>query len=592
MSRATNKWSSKLRGKKVSKSANSVVPITKGKTNVKVDAVTGKVETSKGNQTALVTYRKPIVSPLESTEVLINSYKELGVPFDLWMLLTFANNNTKEDTIINIIAASIKQSTDRKLRVDGNGNASFEILDNGKLSTVMFTAHMDTVSSVNDYTRIHLTTGPDAKDSGFLIAKYNNDLSNRTILGADDKVGCYILLEMIKAKIPGLYYFFHGEEVGCVGSRALVDKNPAIFKNINMAIAMDRKGYGDVINRQGGSVCCSDEFSKALATQLNEQYLNHLDTEPKGLYRWSPCTGVFTDTAVMTKVVPECTNLSVGYFAQHSAQEKTDLIWLKKILLPSVLNIEWSKLPVVRDPLKVITPTYQGRQQGDYSWQTDEYGAYYNAYHDGDKEDMHINLPNSLVHVEDWEPIQGHPYSRWSKKKVTDYEFKQRIRKWLYKNEEDSIEDLMSAVSYTSSTEEDLSLKEEEIGVCKDVLTDAQMVIYCTAIEAVRDNNYKYITPEMLKFMHETDVDNMSGFFNIDWKNNKWHFFDHSNLSFIDQDDKKLSVYGKKGKKIARKHLHKCVTGTRLFVLSNVLDTYGDTYEQELKWVHTINKGK
>jgi hypothetical protein len=38
-----------------------------------------------------------------------------------------------------------------------------------------------------------------------------------TTLGADD-TGVSVLIWMMKHNIPGLYYFFIGEEVGCIGS--------------------------------------------------------------------------------------------------------------------------------------------------------------------------------------------------------------------------------------------------------------------------------------------------------------------------------------------------------------------------------------
>jgi hypothetical protein len=38
-----------------------------------------------------------------------------------------------------------------------------------------------------------------------------------TTLGADDKAGVSVLIWMMKHNIPGLYYFFIGEE-GCIGS--------------------------------------------------------------------------------------------------------------------------------------------------------------------------------------------------------------------------------------------------------------------------------------------------------------------------------------------------------------------------------------
>ena len=106
-----------------------------------------------------------------------------------------------------------------------------------------------------------------------------------SILGADDKAGVTILLYMIKNKVPGLYYFFLGEEVGCVGSRKVSTKVKSIveekesegksewektIKKIKKVIAFDRRGYDSVITHQSSSRCCSDNFAQALSEELNK----------------------------------------------------------------------------------------------------------------------------------------------------------------------------------------------------------------------------------------------------------------------------------------------------------------------------------
>ena len=75
-------------------------------------------------------------------------------------------------------------------------------------SDVMFTSHLDTATKAKDNIK-HVFEGKIIKTDG------------KTILGADDKAGVTIMLYMIEHNIPGLYYFFLGEEVGCVGSRKL-----------------------------------------------------------------------------------------------------------------------------------------------------------------------------------------------------------------------------------------------------------------------------------------------------------------------------------------------------------------------------------
>ena len=75
----------------------------------------------------------------------------------------------------------------------------------GENPTTMFTCHLDTACS----TQQKVTHVQDAK---FIRT------NGKTILGADDKAGMVVIMYMIEKKIPGLYYFFLGEEVGCIGS--------------------------------------------------------------------------------------------------------------------------------------------------------------------------------------------------------------------------------------------------------------------------------------------------------------------------------------------------------------------------------------
>jgi hypothetical protein len=60
-------------------------------------------------------------------------------------------------------------------------------------------------------------------------------------------------------------------------------------------------------------------------------------------------TGMFTDTANYTDIIGECTNISVGYFRQHSRDETQDLIFAEH-LLSAMLRFDESKLVSHRKP--------------------------------------------------------------------------------------------------------------------------------------------------------------------------------------------------------------------------------------------------
>lgn len=236
----------------------------------------------------------------------------------------------------------------------------------GKSSTV-FSCHMDIVGHNSDkdkYDKISFYSHDTVKDHekwsqyGMIWGGKETKTDVETIveastLGADDKVGVYILLKMIEAGIPGKYIFHVGEELGGKGSSHLASKHKHLFDGITKAIAFDRANYTDIIGFQRGRRCCSVEFGKALAAQLNAQ-----PTIPPLKQFTHDVQGTFTDTASYMDFIPECSNVSVGYFNQHGSSEHLDTYWLQHILLPAILKVDYESLPVARDPSKKEYPSY------------------------------------------------------------------------------------------------------------------------------------------------------------------------------------------------------------------------------------------
>lgn len=157
-----------------------------------------------------------------------------------------------------------------------------------------------------------------------------------TCLGGDDTVGVWLMTEMLRAGVSGLYIFHRAEERGCLGSKYLVEHNPGIVKGIDCAIALDRRNYHSVVTKMCHQRTCSDRFAESLAKQMGFTYR----PDDGGLY---------TDTDKYTNIIGECTNLSVGYFDPHGSREQVDLRFLSAIR-EKLLHLDVDKLFMLRRP--------------------------------------------------------------------------------------------------------------------------------------------------------------------------------------------------------------------------------------------------
>jgi hypothetical protein len=242
------------------------------------------------------------------------------------------------------------------LKEDAYGNL-YVMVGDGKC---MFTSHLDTASRTQVDVK-HVIDGKFAKSDG------------KSILGADDKAGVTIMLHMIEKKIPGLYYFFLGEERGCIGSGKAANDQRSNKLEIEKVISFDRRGTDSVITHQSGMRCCSDEFANALANALN-------DADANFRYR-KDNTGILTDSLEFIELYSECTNISVGYYSEHTNDERQDLEHLNR-LAEACTKINWDGLPTTRKP-----ETRKIEKEYDYTphltsigirtfetWSTDEHG--------------------------------------------------------------------------------------------------------------------------------------------------------------------------------------------------------------------------
>ena len=237
---------------------------------------------------------------------------------------------------------------------DAEGNRILRI--GGDEVRVLWSSHTDTVHNKSGTQKLMY--------GGGFLSLHADALGVSNCLGADCTVGIWLMREMILRGIPGLYVFHAGEECGGRGSSYIAKKTPEILKGIDYAIAFDRKGTNSVISHQM-SRCASDVFVAALSRQLGSNFSGD-------------DTGTFTDTANYTDIVPECTNISVGYYSQHTASEVLDVSFAVHLLDVIHNNLDVSSLPVMRDPTVVDKDDwgYGGWRNWDTGYSTYKGGKY------------------------------------------------------------------------------------------------------------------------------------------------------------------------------------------------------------------------
>lgn len=303
-----------------------------------------------------------IVKAIDDLKLSTPTIKVLEELQDLYNILSYrrADGSTGELNIIRRYIASLPG-----VQRDGGGNYHLLILKpDGEPSKVMWSCHTDTVHSSKsdtDRQKLHITA------KGILKLA---DGQHKDCLGADDGSGMWLMLQMIKNEVPGYYIFHRNEEHGRVGSRWVANnlQKECQLDSLDYSIAFDRRGETSIITHQSGSRCCSEKFVTSMAKAM----------EKSGIKWRSDSGGSFTDTASYTKIIKECTNLSVGYTGAHGANEEQDVIHLLK-MREALITFDESVLVADRDPTKEEYRYSSGSHGATYGGHGQGYGYGYNA---------------------------------------------------------------------------------------------------------------------------------------------------------------------------------------------------------------------
>ena len=238
-----------------------------------------------------------------------------------------AHNSTTEALFINEYLLPIINAMGHSPAMDYEGNIWVKT-EEKELAPYLFCAHIDTC---------HNTEGmqtPLVKADG-MVAVHPADFAGGC-LGADDGVGIYASLRMMKAGVKGTYLFTRGEERGGIGASYIAHHTPYKLEGFKMCIQVDRADTAEVIISQSYGDCASVEFGQQLSDMLG---MGH-----------SPSTeGVYTDNAEFGDIIPESVNIAAGYCHQHTNRETVNTIYVEA-LINKLIDIDWSELAIVREP--------------------------------------------------------------------------------------------------------------------------------------------------------------------------------------------------------------------------------------------------
>ncbi len=179
-------------------------------------------------------------------------------------------------------------------------------------------------------------------------------------IGADDSVGVYFAIEMLKRLDVCKVALFYGEERGCIGSGKC---DMDFFEDSSIVTQLDRRSYtNDFINYTNGVTTFNKEHCKAI-TPLLEKYGYHLNS--------GSCTDVGKLRQRGLKVSSH--NLSCGYFNEHTDREIIHIPSMNNacMLAYELLNKVYSENLVFTFPEEVkvnYSDSWSGSVDLDYSF--------------------------------------------------------------------------------------------------------------------------------------------------------------------------------------------------------------------------------
>lgn len=181
----------------------------------------------------------------------------------------------------------------------------------GEGATILLSAHMDTVKGVRANKQL-------VERDGIIKARLPNGM--RGVLGADDRAGIAIVLEVLR-NIPKSFNgtikvaFSREEEVGCIGADYI---KKSFLKDVDLAIVVDRRGSRDIV------IGCDMAFCSNAVGEFMEHVSEVADM------RWNCVEGGVSDAVSFSSRGINSVNLSAGYGNEHTIHEYVSIRDMKQ----------------------------------------------------------------------------------------------------------------------------------------------------------------------------------------------------------------------------------------------------------------------
>lgn len=205
--------------------------------------------------------------------------------------------------------------------IDTNGKSRNFLFCEGE-EPIMVVAHLDTVfedfsKSSSAYKTDDLWKMYDFYQTATELKEIYHDQVKGVMwspdgLGADDRVGVFMILSLVRAGIRPSILFTTDEESGSASGYDFALQYKHKFQNygVNYLIELDRSGVNDCVFYK----CDNPDFTK---------YIER--------YGFKTGTGSFTDISVICPIIKTAgVNLSVGYWNEHSKTEMINLFTMSK----------------------------------------------------------------------------------------------------------------------------------------------------------------------------------------------------------------------------------------------------------------------
>ncbi|PIC80931.1 peptidase M28 [Sporosarcina sp. P18a] len=230
-----------------------------------------------------------------------DSIEERLFQIELEQLLNVPGKSGNEGEIRQHVATKLRPFVDT-MRTDSFGNLLAEkTYGSGKGRVILVNAHLDIVRELIPGRQILKTDGVWSSSEG--------------ILGADDRAGIAILLQISKylhtSRFTGTvkYILTVEEETGLIGASEV---DSAFLENVDAAFVLDRRGSGDIVTSCAGmEYFCTKSFGIAI-----EEIAVISDAG-----EWKCTPGGSSDTRIWAAAGIQSVNLSVGYRNEHTNSE-------------------------------------------------------------------------------------------------------------------------------------------------------------------------------------------------------------------------------------------------------------------------------